>query len=195
MPFLNIKNNCRSVVSILLVKLDLANKLETEFIMCLFFNLELWDDGLAANTVYVYYRSGLFLCRCQWSPSKRKLHWNVESKTPRRRKRPTLLIFAFNLLFVVLEAKKLTEPSWGFLFQLCSFLLKDSCALYDNKTFFTSWGFLFTTWACMKSELYRLTAPLRISKIIKCASSKCDIKTFKDKNGIIMHHPAASLFH
>lgn len=47
----------------------------------------------------------------------------------------------------------------------------------------------------MKSELYPLIASIRKRKIIKWASYKCDTKTYKDKNSIIMHHPAASLFH
>lgn len=47
----------------------------------------------------------------------------------------------------------------------------------------------------MKSELYPLSASVRKLQIIKWASYKCDIKTYKDKDGTIMHHPAASLFH
>lgn len=47
----------------------------------------------------------------------------------------------------------------------------------------------------MKSELYPLSVSIRKQHIIKWASYKCDIKTYKDKIGIIMHYPAASLFH
>lgn len=140
---LKLKNHCRAVVLVLLVNLDLANKMATDLSMCLFFNLEPWDDGLVANAVYVYCRSSLFLRRCQWSPSKRKLHWNVERKTPWRRKgkRPTLLIFAcipfFNLGFFCPWGKEVHRAVSRISFSTMSILIEGLlCIVWREDLFY-----------------------------------------------------------
>lgn len=155
-------------------------------------------------TLFLFYcRSSLFLCRYQWSLSKRKnLHWNVthevENKLIRRRKGKTHLTHFgrmqfFNLHFFFLpfsEISRLSPLEDFFFFGRVELLSKDSRASCHEDPL-TRGRFALSFWAriSMKSELCPLSASNRKLSIIKWASHKCDIKTSENKK---LHYNASS---
>lgn len=164
-------------------------------------NLKLWDDffpKVPNNTVFVYCRSCPFLCRYQWSLSKKTEKTCAETILLRKnwykrnwRELPDKFWDACYFIAFFFSPREI-GVDWAVL--RISFW---TCFIEGDQDLLKHRGFLFSIWACisMKSELYPISTLIRKPKLIKWASSRCDIKTFKDKNGIIMHHPAASQFH